>query len=72
MKILEKVEKKKNTQLLGYNIEGNLGLALIQMRRPDGKSIFDAALENVKRLEGEKSYDYACLRMAYSKILRKN
>lgn len=70
LQMTSRLESSKHNTLLAYNIEGNLGLAMIQLHEPEGKTVFNEAVEKIKDMEGERSYDYACLMMAYRKISR--
>ena len=68
VEILEKIPKE---YLLKWNIEGNVALAMMRMGNArEGKSLFNESIEKIKREEGERSYDYACLVREYG-VIRK-
>jgi hypothetical protein len=49
---LEKVPSTQQNQILSCNIQGNLGLAMLQLHHPDGKTVFEGALNQIREQKG--------------------
>jgi hypothetical protein len=45
---LERLPQTQEKQILGYNIQGNLGLVFMQMGDSNGKAMIERALEQIK------------------------
>lgn len=66
---LEKLPKSHSNQLLGYNIQGNLGLTLLKLGNSDGRDTIQRALLQLKELKGVQSYDYISLYQHYQNAI---
>jgi hypothetical protein len=67
---LEKLPQTSSNQILVYNIHGNLGLVLMEIGDSSGKGIMERALNQIKEVKGENSYDYATIYQHYLNAMK--